>query len=226
LEVFKAPDFSAFLEHFTSLTHNTTQIQFICLTESKKKKKDNFNMNDKQNTQNKLHFILGALGFYEKTSGGEVLKKWDTTHLKNRSYFVIDYLNCEHEHKGDTPKAGSSSAKDTSQKDVFFELFELSDKETTQHFTRIVFGDFPWSKLNRLVTEGHRKGEITKDELLEWQNIQKYNVNHSEVLAKVTGDRKAEYEKMTRGVLNDILRWAIALDGRWGCEEVNGELLS
>jgi len=66
---------------------------------------------------------------------------------------------------------------------------------------------------------------MTKDELLEWQDMYTFNVKHTEVLAKMTGDRKAQYEKRTRGVLNDILLWANALDYRWGCEEVNGELL-
>jgi hypothetical protein len=45
------------------------------------------------------------------------------------------------------------------------------------------------------------------------------------VLGKLTGDRKIEDENRARGVLNDILLWGIALDFRWGCEEVNGELL-
>lgn len=183
-------------------------------------------MSDKQNKQNKLHFILGALGFYKKTSGGDVPKKWDTTHLKNRSYFVMDYFCEEHEQKGDIPKAGSSSAEETSEKYELVELFELEDKEAIQHFTRIVAGDFPWSKLNLLATEGHEKGEITKDELLDWQSMHTFNEKHTEVLAKLVGDGKTQYEKMTRGVLNDILLWAIALDSRWDCEEVNGELLS
>jgi hypothetical protein len=182
-------------------------------------------MSDKQNKQNKLHFILRAF-FYEKTSGGDVPKKWDTSHLKNRSYFVIDYLNCEeHERKGDTSKVGSTSAEDASEKHEFRQLFELSDKEAIQHFTRIVGGDFPWIKLNQLATESHRKGEITKDELLDWQDKHTFNEKHTEVLAKLVGDGKTQYERMTREVLNDILLWGIALDYRWGCEEVNGELI-
>jgi hypothetical protein len=69
-------------------------------------------MSDKQSNQDKLHFILRALYFYKKTSGGDVPKKWDTTHPKNRSYFVQDYLNCgEHEHKVDTSKAGTAQPK-------------------------------------------------------------------------------------------------------------------
>jgi hypothetical protein len=48
-----------------------------------------------------------------------------------------------------------------------FELFELSDKDATKPFTRIASGDLPWSKLNQLATDGYRKGEMTKDELLE-----------------------------------------------------------
>jgi hypothetical protein len=180
-------------------------------------------MSDKQN---KLHFILEALGSYEKTSDEDVPKKWDTAHLQNRSYFVIDYFNCEeHEHKWDNSKAGSSPAEGTSEEYELVELFELEDKEAIQHFTRIVAGDFPWSKLNRLATEGHEKGEITEDELEDWQNMHKFNEKHAEVLAKLVSDDKTQYEKMTRGELNDILLWAIALDGRWGCEEVNGELL-
>jgi hypothetical protein len=74
-------------------------------------------MSDKQNKQIKLPFILEAFDFSLKTADGDVPKKLDTTHLKNRSYFVINYLNCEeHEHEGDTPKAGSSSAEDASEK--------------------------------------------------------------------------------------------------------------
>jgi hypothetical protein len=41
-----------------------------------------------------------------------------------------------------------------------------------------------------------------------------FNVKHTEVLAKMTGNRKAQYEKRTRGELNNILLWAITLDYR------------
>jgi hypothetical protein len=55
---------------------------------------------------------------------------------------------------------------------------------------------------------------MTKDELLEWKDMYTFNVKHTEVLAKMTGNRKAQYEKRTRGVLNNILLWAITLDYR------------
>jgi len=39
-------------------------------------------MSDKQNKQNKLHFIIRALWLDEKNSGGDIPKKWDTGHVK------------------------------------------------------------------------------------------------------------------------------------------------
>jgi hypothetical protein len=167
--------------------------------------------------QNKLHFLLRALGFFEKTSDTDIPRKWDTSHLNNRSYFVIDYTGCE-ERETDTSAAGKSSTDDISQT---YELFELTEKETSQHFTRIAGGDFPWSRLNHLVIEGHRDGEITENELQEWQGLHEFSEKHFQVVS----DRTVEYEGFTRGALNDVLLWGIALDYRWGCEEIDGGFL-
>jgi hypothetical protein len=124
----------------------------------KKLKKDNINMSDKQNKQNKLHFIIRALWLDEKNSGGDIPKKWDTGHVKtDHTLSRITSTVKNMSKKGILPKQEAAQPEDASEKyelEEFFELFELSDKAATKHFTRIVSGDFPWSKLNQLATGG------------------------------------------------------------------------
>jgi hypothetical protein len=124
------------------------------LTEPKKKK-DNFNMSDKQNKQKKSTSSSGPSGWTKRLpvetfqrNGILVISKTD--HTLSRITSTVKNMS----KKEILPKQKAAQPEDASEKYELFELFELSDKAATKHFTRIVSGDFPWSKLNQLATGG------------------------------------------------------------------------
>jgi hypothetical protein len=64
--------------------------------------------------------------------------------------------------------------------------------------------EFPWKKIDTVVKEGHKGGEINKLELEEWQ-----------MLYKQSESKGKEYEKdelAMRQIMNDVLLWGLAID--------------